>query len=57
MVNPPVVVPIMLETLPLPAPASVNPNVAPVIVPALVRLSVPLSEERVVDPASVSKPP
>ena len=57
LVSEPEVVPIILEMLPLPAPASVSPNVAPVIVPALVRLSVPLLEERVVAPASVSNPP
>ena len=35
----------MLEMLPLPAPVSVSPKVAPVIVPVLVRFSVPASEE------------
>src|SRR5438093_1080367 len=42
LVSEPVVVPMMLETLPLPAPVRVSPNVAPVIVPVLVRFSVPV---------------
>ena len=42
LVNVPVVVPIMLDSEPLPDPPSVKPNVAPVIVPALVMLMFPL---------------
>src|SRR5947209_5373119 len=56
-VTEPLVVPMTLEIIPLPAPARVNPKVAPVIVPVFVRLTVPLSDDRVVAPARVSNPP
>src|SRR6266480_2643100 len=56
LVSEPVVVPIILETLPLPEPVRVSPNVAPVIVPVLVKFSVPLSEEIVVAAPRARRP-
>ena len=50
-------VPIMLEIVPLPEPVRVRLSPEPVIVPVWVRLSVPLSEETVVAPVSVTRPP
>src|SRR6266487_147406 len=50
-------VPIMLEILPSPEPVSVRLNPEPVIVPALVILMVPLSEEIVVAAPKVTSPP
>ena len=49
-------VPIIEETLPLPAPVRVSANPDPVIVPAFVRFSVPLSEEIVVAAPRVRRP-
>ena len=46
-VKPPEVVPMIDASEPLLAPVSVNPKVAPVMVPAAVRFSVPASEEMV----------
>src|SRR4029453_11690821 len=57
LVRVPAPVPMMLEMLPLPEPVKVNPNPEPVIVPVLVRFSVPLSDEIVLAPPSVSSPP
>ena len=56
-VSVPVVVPMTLEMLPLPEPVKVRLSPAPVIVPVLVRFSMPLSEEIVVAAPRVSRPP
>ena len=47
----------MLERLPLPAPASVRPKPPPTMVPLLVKLSVPASDWMDAAAPRVSKPP
>ena len=56
LVRPPVVLPTMEASVPLPAPASVRPKVAPVIVPAFESASVPALEAMVAAEPRVTSP-
>ena len=56
LVKPPEVVPITEASVPLPAPASVRPKVAPVIVPVFESVSVPALAAMVEAEPSVTSP-
>ena len=57
LVSVPEVVPMMLLIVVLPAPPTVRPNPAPVIVPTLLRVRVPASELIRLAAPKVSRPP